>query len=450
MKSTDKNIVTWKDDPAHFMPNLGQRRDFIKVGMLGGLGLSLGSVLRMEAGAQQKFYKSVEGPAKSVIQITLSGGMAAQESWDPKPESPIEYRGPLGVAKTNISGIAFGELMSKTAKIADKLTVIRSMTGKEADHGRASYTMHTGYRMSPALEHPSMGAVVSHEFGPRNNLPAYMAVPKEGGHGGTGYLSSQYGPFSMGSNPERPDFQVRDLSLPTGVTRERFDRRRGMRAAVEDHFRKLETQSDAIGAMDEFYQRAYTMISSPEAKDAFDLKKESERMKNRYGKTEAGMRLLLARRLVEAGVRFITVSYGGWDMHSRISDNFKKRMPPLDQAFAALISDLDERGLLDSTLVMISGEFGRTPKINKQAGRDHYAKVFSMAMAGGGIRRGYIHGASDATSIEVERDPVFAWDALTTVYKQMGIVADKELMAPGGRPIEIIDGGRVIPELVSG
>ncbi|MFT5126038.1 MAG: hypothetical protein ACI9TH_001253 [Kiritimatiellia bacterium] len=440
-----KDVVTWAEDPAHFTRT---RRDFLQVGAIGALGLTLGDALRMEAHGAQKFYESKEGPAKSVIQIVLGGGMSAQESWDPKPDAPIEYRGPMGVCKTSIPGVVFGETMQNCAKIADKMTIIRSMQGKEADHNRASYTLYTGYRMSPALKHPSMGAVVSHEFGPKNDLPAYMAVPKANDLGGTGYLSPQYGAFSMGGDPSRSDFKVSNMTLPTSVSDERFTRRRKMRDAVEDHFRSLETNPSAIDAMDEFYQRAYTMISSPNARKAFDIQSEPKAMKEKYGLNKTGMQILLARRLVEAGVRFITISVGSWDHHNRIKDAFGKTMPPLDQAFAALITDLEDRGLLDSTLVFMSGEFGRTPKINKQAGRDHYAKVWSMAMAGGGISKGKIYGASDATSIEVETDPVTMPDALTTVYQQMGVNADKELMAPGARPIEIVNGGKVIDGLV--
>lgn len=440
-----RDVVTWAEDPAHFQRS---RRDFLQVGMVGALGLTLGDVLRMEARGAPKFYQTREGPAKSVIQIVLGGGMAAQESWDPKPDAPIEYRGPMGVCKTKIPGVVFGEMMSNCAAIADKMTIIRSMQGKEADHNRASYTLYTGYRMSPAIKHPSMGAVVSHEFGPKNDLPAYMAVPSANALGGTGYLSPQYGAFSMGGDPSRSDFKVRNMTLPDSVDDGRFTRRRKMREAVEDHFRSLETNPSAIDAMDEFYTRAYTMISSPNAREAFDLHSEPKEMKEKYGMNKTGMQVLLARRLVEAGVRFITITVGGWDHHNRIKDAFNKNMPPLDQAFAALINDLEDRGLLDSTLVFMSGEFGRTPKINKQAGRDHYAKVWSMAMAGGGIAKGAIYGSSDATSIEVERDPVTMPDALTTVYKQMGITADKELMSPGARPIEIIKGGTFVDGLV--
>ena len=446
MSRSTKDTVRWHEDPAHFRP---RRRDMLKVGVLGGLGLTLGDFFRMSARADQKFYESKEGKAKSIIHVTLGGGMAAQESWDPKPEAPLEYRGPLGVVKTALPGVVFSENLPKLAGIADKLTVIRSMTGREADHGRASYTMFTGYRMSPAVKHPSMGSVVSHEFGPRNGLPAYVAVPDvRGDYGGTGYLSAKFAGFGVGSDPSRGNFQVRDLTPPKEVDADRIARRRDMRGAVEDHFRSLDTQSDAVAAMDEFQQQAWTLISSYQARQAFEMNKESPQMMDRYGRTEPGQRLLLARRLVEAGVRFVTVEYGGWDHHGQIADNMKKKLPPLDQGLAALISDLDERGLLDSTLIMVTSEFGRTPKVNATAGRDHFARVFSTMVAGGGITRGHIFGSTDATASEPERDPVAVEDLLTTVYHQMGINADKELMAPGDRPIEIIDGGRVVKEIL--
>ena len=208
-------------------------------------------------------------------------------------------------------------------------------------------------------------------------------------------------------------------------------------------------KSDALDAMDSFYNRAYAMISSKEAREAFDMAKESEDTKNAYGNNGAGMRLLLARRLVESGVRFVSLTYGGWDHHDNIKDGIEKQFPPFDQAFAALINDLDQRGMLASTLVMISSEFGRTPKINATNGRDHWPKVFSVVLAGGGIKRGLIYGASDPTGAEPERDAVSIEDLATTVYDRLGIVADKELMAPGNRPIEIVDGGKVIKELLA-
>ncbi len=424
------------------------RREFLRVGVIGGLGLTLGDFFAMQARGDQKNYISKEGVAKSVIQIVLPGGMAHQESWDPKPEAALEYRGPFGVAKTKLPGVVFNENFKSLAGVADKMTVIRSIAGKEADHGRASYTMFTGYRKSPALEHPSLGAVVSHEFGPRKDLPPYVAVPSASEYGGTGYLGSQFGPFGIGSDPARNGYKVRDLMLPPGVDDRRFSTRREIRGVVDDHFRTQAKSAEALGAMDEFYARAYALISSPAAREAFDIEKEKTATRAQYGTSDAGPRFLLARRLVEAGVRFVTVSYGGWDMHAGIENAMRRQAPGLDTALAALIRDLDERGLLASTVVLVTSEFGRTPKINASAGRDHFPRVFSLAVAGGGFKKGLVYGSSNSTASEPEEDPVRVEDVLTTVYHQLGINADKELMAPGARPIEIIDGGTVVKDLL--
>jgi len=442
---SSRDVVTWQQDPAHFQ-KVG-RRDFVRVGVVGALGLSLGDVLKLESRADQKMFISKEGVAKSVIQIILPGGMAHQESWDPKPEAPLEYRGPFGVVKTKMPGVVLNENFQAVSKVADKMTIIRSIAGKEADHGRATYTMYTGYRKSPAIEHPSLGAVVSHEFGPRADLPPYVSVPNATENGGTGYLGSQFGPFGIGSDPGSPNYQVRDLQLPPGVDDRRFGTRREIRTVVDDHFRKMARNAEALGAMDEFYQRAYAMISSKAAREAFDIYKETDATKAKYG-TGAGQRFLLARRLVESGVRFVTVTYGGWDMHAGIEQAMKRQAPGLDSALAGLVSDLDERGLLASTIVLVTSEFGRTPKINASAGRDHFPRVYSVAVAGGGFKRGLVYGSSNSTASEPEDNPVRMEDLLTTVYHQMGINADKELMAPGGRPIEIIDGGDVVKDLV--
>lgn len=438
---------TWYDDPSHF--RRPSRRDFLHVGLVGGLGLTLGDVLRSEARAEAKFYESKEGIAKNVIHIFLPGGIAAQESFDPKIYSPVEYRGPFGSVETKIPGERFGELFKQTAAVADKITVVRSMSHGEAAHERGWHNMFTGYRPSPALQFPSMGSVVSHELGPRKNLPPYVCIPNPVNEfAGSGYLSSAYGPFSLGSDPASGNFTVRDLALPAGVTEQRFGRRRSLLATVDNHFRTLE-KSDSIEAMDTFYQRAYALISSAEAREAFNLTAEPEELKNEYGKNAAGMRFLMARRLVEAGVRFVSVHFGSWDHHDNIQNAMTSNAPPLDQAYATLIRDLERRGLLDSTLVMLTTEFGRTPKINGTAGRDHYPKVFSIALAGGGIRKGYIHGKSDLTSTEVDSDELTVPDWATTMYHLMGINADKELMAPGDRPIEIVDEGKVVKELLA-
>ena len=424
------------------------RRDLLTIGAAGGLTLS--NFFRIKSAmADQKHYKSVEGTAKSVIFIFLAGGIAQQESWDPKPFAPLEYRGPMDSIETNVAGVRFSETLAKTAKVADKLVVCRSMTHGEAAHERGTHNMFTGYRPSPALQYPSMGSVVSHEFGPRNNLPPYVFVPSQPNtYAGTGYLSNSFAGFSLGADPAKGDFQVRDLNLPDGVDNSRFRRRRKLLDVVNTHFSQRE-KSDSLDAVDTFYQRAYGLISSEKARLAFDISKEDDKLRDAYGRNPAGQRMLMSRRLVEAGVRFVTMTYGGWDHHDGIESKMKKLMPSFDQAFSTLINDLDQRGLLDSTLVCVTSEFGRTPKINGTAGRDHWPKVFSSVMAGGGLKRGIVHGASNATASEPDESPFSVEDWATTIYKCMGIVADKELMAPGGRPVEIVDQGTVREEILA-
>ena len=435
-------------NPGHF--DRLSRRGFLSVGMLAGAGLTLPQLLRCNtAYGDLKDYKNFEGTAKSIIHIFMPGGMAHQESFDPKPYAPIEYRGEMGQVATKISGEVFGDTLAKTAGVADKLTVIRSMTHGEAAHERGTHNMFTGYRPSPALIYPCIGSVVSHEYGPRNNLPPYVCIPNMPTEfAGSGYLSSAFAPFSLGSDPAAGGFKVRDLDLPGGVDDSRFATRRSALQAVNAHFQKKE-KSDDLTAMDTFYDRAYSLISSPAAREAFDIEKEPAQIRDEYGRNTAGARMLLARRLVQAGVRLVNLTYGGWDMHNGIVAGFRGQMPAFDQAFATLINDLDRTGLLKETLVMVSSEFGRTPKINAQAGRDHYPKVFSVVLAGGGVKGGYIHGSSNSTASEPEESPMGCEDLFTTVYHCMGIVADKELMAPGDRPIEIVDGGKVIKELLA-
>ncbi len=447
MQRPTKITGTWHDDPAHF--RRPTRRAFLYVGFVGGLGLTLENFFRLQARAEQKFYESKEGKAKSVIQIFLPGGIAHQESFDPKPYAPVEYRGEMGSIPTKLPGVFFNEKLVQTAQIADKITVVRSMTHGEAAHERGTHNMFTGYRPSPAIEYPSMGSVVSHEFGPRNNLPPYVCIPNmPTNYAGTGYLSSSYAPFSLGADPANGNFKVQDLNLPGGVDDKRFTTRRTMLEAVNEHFAKKE-KSDNVAAMDTFYERAYSLISSQKAREAFDINAEPAALRDEYGRNAAGQRMLLARRLVEAGVRFVSLTYGGWDMHTSIKAGMSGQLPAFDQAFAALIRDLDRRGLLDSTLVMVTSEFGRTPKINGTAGRDHWPKVFSIVLAGGGIKKGHIFGSSDATASEPQDDPLTVEDWATTVYHLLGINADKELMAPGNRPIEIVDGGKVRHELLA-
>tara|TARA_Y100000593_G_scaffold92103_1_gene182668 strand:+ start:1721 stop:2977 length:1257 start_codon:yes stop_codon:yes gene_type:complete len=417
-----------------------RRRSFLQAGLLGGFGLSF-------ANADQKFYESVEGPAKSVIFIYLPGGMAHQETFDPKPFAPLEYRGPLRSIETNVPGVRLGEFLSKTSKVMDKISIIRSMTHGEAAHERGTHNMFTGYRPSPALQYPSMGSVVSHELGPRHNLPPYVCIPNQPNeYAGTGYLSSSYSGFGLGSDPASNNFEVRDLKLP--VSDDRFARRRTVLDIVNTEFNSKES-SDSINAVNSFYNKAYKLIGDVKASEAFDLEKEPSALRDKYGRNTAGARMILARRLIEAGTRFVTLTYGGWDMHNNIANGMKSQLPAFDQGFATLVEDLDDRGLLDSTLVCVVSEFGRTPKINGNAGRDHWPKVFSTIIAGGGIQRGMIYGTSNPTASEPEENPVNIEDWAATIYNRIGIVADKELMAPGDRPIEIVDGGKIITSLIT-
>lgn len=426
--------------------NLFSRRNFLTIGSLGGLTLT--DFLRLRSlRADQKHYEFIPAKAESVIHVFLPGGMAQQESWDPKPYSPLEYRGEMGSIRTN-TGEVISETLPRLASLADKYAIIRSMTHGEAAHERGTHNMFTGYKPSPALVYPSFGSVVSHEYGPRLDLPSYICIPgRPNEFAGSGYLSSSYEPFSLGADPASGEFQVQDLKLPDGIDESRFARRRSALSTVNDYF-AARHNSDSVLAMDSFYERAYGLINSPAAREAFEISREEQSMRDSYGMNTAGQRLLLARRLVEAGARFVTLTYGGWDLHDNITPGTRNQMPALDQALAALITDLDSRGLLETTLIMVSSEFGRTPKINATAGRDHWPKVFSVMLAGGGIKGGMIYGASDATASEPNSDPVEPSDLAMTVYHLLGIVGDKELMAPGDRPIEIVDGGRVLKDLI--
>jgi uncharacterized protein (DUF1501 family) len=448
---------TWNADPSHFARPT--RRDIIRVGWLGGLGLTLGDVLKLESTAKAAEPRKADAKAKSVIHIYLQGGFPHMDSFDPKPDAPAEYRGILGTVETKLAGERFSEHMAKLSQIADKITVVRSMTHTEVDHSRGEHSMFTGYRPSPALTYPSMGSVTAHELGVRNNMPPYIVVPTAGSqYLGSGYLSTQYGPFALGADPGRPGFAVRDLSLPKDVDEGRFHSRKEWKELVDDHFARTE-KDDQLAAMDSFYQRAYGMLSSPTVRDAFSLKNETEETKKLYGmaglsgplafRNGGAARFLIARRLVEAGARFVTVTFGAWDTHAFHYRGIEAQMPVLDIALAGLITDLDQRGLLDSTLVVVNSEFGRTPKVNAGGGRDHWPRVFSLVLAGGGVKRGQIYGASDALAAEPKKDSLFIEDYTHTLYHLIGIDARKDLMSPGNRPQQIVMNGKVVKGLLA-
>lgn len=425
------------------------RRDFLHVGAAAGLGITLPELLRLQAAAiNMPSVETFKPIATSVIHIYMPGGLAQHESWDPKPFAAPEYRGPFSPVK-GVTGEYVGEKFASIAKILDKISIIRSVTHGEAAHERGTHNMFTGYRPSPAIKFPSFGSIISHELGSRNNLPPYVAVPSVfAPEQGSGYMSSAYGPFALGSDPADSNFVVRDLATPKDVDAKRFDRRRSLLGIVDEHFRTTE-KADAISAMDEFYTAAYSLISSQKAREAFNLGAETPKLRDEYGRNAAGQRFLLSRRLVEAGVRMVSVNFGSWDHHSNIKGAFEGQAVQFDTAFARLIRDLEERGLLDTTLVLVSSEFGRTPKINATNGRDHYPRVFSVVMAGGGVKKGFIYGKSDALGAEPDENPVSPMDLARTMYRLLGINASKRLVLEGVRPIDIVNGGLLINDLIA-
>jgi hypothetical protein len=420
------------------------RRNILQLGALSCIGINNTNYSMLIADDNI----ATEAKAKSVIYIYLPGGFSTQETFDPKPFAPAEYRGPLSSIDTSITGIKFSELLKDTAKIADKITVIRSMNHNEAAHERGTHNMFTGWRPSPAIQYPSIGSIVGHELGGKNNLPPYITVPNVPNEfAGAGYLSHSYSSFSLGGNPEDPNFKVRDLRLPEGISAQRFDKRKKMLEVVNKNFDTTQ-KSDALVAMNSFYENAFELMDSNAAIEAFDLSLEKDETKETYGKNSAGMRMLLSRRLVEAGVRFITMTYGGWDHHDNIATNMQTQLPPFDKAFSSLILDLESRGLLESTLVVVGTEFGRTPKINPTAGRDHWPKLYSGIMAGGGIKSGIVYGSSNDTATDPLDNPVSVEDWASTIYTLLGINPEKHIMAPGNRPVKIVDGGKPILEII--
>jgi len=449
------------------------RRQAVQAGTFGALGLSLGDMLRLEARgeASTEAFQTTKGvssgtPARamSVIQLHLGGGFPQHESFDPKPEAPVEYRGSFGVVKTK-NGDVFSDNMPKTAEIADKITVVRSVVGKIPDHGLATYHLFKGYTPTAVIDYPAMGSIVSHELGGRGELPPYIAIPNQSAFvGGTGFLSSTFGPFELNADPGVKGFKVRDFSIPDGVPLDRFDRRKKAREIVQQRIRDMEADRSTLDTMDDFYKQAYTLLTSKDAQKAFTFEGESEDTFKLYGSDSTGAvrgpdgkyhtkglaeRLIMARRLVEAGTRFVTVTYGAWDSHVDVKKNCLDQMAPLDQAIAGLVTDLEQRGMLDTTLFWVTSEFGRTPKVNGESGRDHWARVYSMLLAGGGLAKGLIHGASDSTGGEPSRDAVPLEDLQFTIYNQLGIDANKELVAFGTRPIEIIKDGKLVKAILS-
>ena len=425
------------------------RRDFIRVGTLGFVGLSLSDLFWLQAAAADG---GASAKAKSVILLWMDGGPAQHDTWDPKPNAPSSVRGEFKPISTRADGIQICEHLPKMAKQMDKVALLRTLAHNEGAHERAQHLLLTGWHPLPSLVYPSMGSVTARELGPVGTLPPYVAIPSSGfasGYGGAGYLEASFNPFSVGGDPNNAKFTVRDVALPPEITVERFDRRRTLLQALDGTFKRFEG-TGVQASRDTFYHRAYDMISSPQAKKAFNIAQEPDKMRDRYGRTTFGQSCLLARRLVEAGVRFITVSMGGWDTHS---DNFKQLrehlLGPLDDGYSALLEDLHQRGLLDSTLVVWMGEFGRTPQINQLAGRDHWPDTGCVLFSGAGLKGGQAIGATDAEGGKPVDRKVAPEDVATTIYQKLGIDSQKQYMTPQNRPVKIISGGEPIKELAS-
>ena len=414
------------------------RRAFLKVGSLGVFGsIAWSDVLAMRAYAAAPAPKDI-----SVIHILLSGGMSHIDTIDMKPEARAEFRGIFKPIPTNVSGIQVCEHLPMMARQADKYTIIRSMTHKNAVHEKASYLVLSGHEPIATVHHPSMGAVVVKELGPRNELPPYISIPGMTGlWEGAGVIPAKFAPFETG-DPNDPKFSVRDIKLPMDVDWARMDRRNSLLSVVDGEFKRYDA-SGVFETVDSFQQTAHDLIRSPRTKRAFAIQEEPEKIRERYGKTSLGQGALLARRLVENGVRFVTVSNGyyKWDHHAKVFENLADRyLPELDRAFSALVEDLHQRGLLDTTLVIMTGEFGRTPEVNVNAGRDHWPNVFSLVMAGAGVPGGHIWGSSDSDGAQVRDNPVEVPDLIATIYQKLGIDYQKEYVSNIGRPFKLADG----------
>ena len=418
------------------MPGSDNRRVFLRAGSLSLLGLSLNRYL-----AFADVKAPPPGKAQACILLLMEGGPSQVDTWDPKSSSGFR---PI---RTNVPGIHISEALPRTAKRMDRFSIIRSMSSEERNHPQGAVELLTGHRPTPVMKFPSLGSIVSNELGLRNQMPPYVAVPQpwefdfysyqEAFQGA--FIGSQFNAMII-SDPSKPDFQVPDLSLPKSMSMEAVEDRKTLLDIVDQSYREKEKQAE-FAHMDKYREQALQMILSPAVKKAFDFSQESEKTKDAYGRHRFGQSVLMARRLVEAGCRFVTAAgykHGQWDTHSNNDKNIRDELlPPFDQAFSALLDDLKDRGLLDSTVVIASGEFGRTPYVNPNRGRDHWPDCWSLALGGGGIRGGQVVGASDANGAYVKDRMVSIGDLYATIYKALGIDWTKTYMSPIGRPVYI-------------
>jgi uncharacterized protein (DUF1501 family) len=414
--------------------NFSSRRDFLQMGSLGFGGLGLPSLLRAEARKSER----------ACIVIFQNGGASQLDFFDPKPEAPHDVRGSFGSVATSVPGVHFSGLLPRTAKAFGKFAVIRSMHSDEAIHERARQYIFSGTKPRNDLLQPSYGSVLSKEWGGKNGLPPFVVIPDKDLSAEAGFLGPAHDPFVSG-DPNAKGFAVRDLTLPAGVTDEESQRRRALLAQMDAEFARV-TSSPLLSDMDEFSAKALDLISSPAARKAFDIHAEPDKLRDAYGRTGVGQGCLLARRLIESGTRLATVFHGGYDTHREHEKGAKKITTDFDQAFPALLEDLDQRGLLATTLVLVIGDFGRTPKLNFSGGRDHWPRGFAVGLAGAGVRGGLVVGKSDAQAGEPAERPVTIEDLGATVYHALGIDTHKEYRT-NGRPVRINKDGAVVKEL---
>jgi hypothetical protein len=437
------------------------RRGALKLGLAGLAGGSFLDLVAMQRAAAGESAARPTQSAKSCILIWMDGGPSHFETFDPKPTAPREIRGDFASIATKIPGVHFSEHLPKLAGMADKFAVIRSVCHNQGNHGAGNHYMMTG--APPRIPvgcgafvsfHPSLGSVVCYEHPAPHGLPGYFSLPSMSRSGGPNFLGAKYAPFVVGSDPNNAKFRVRDVELPSGLEEPRFDQRRELRAVLDTLPRiDAAAAADPVLALDEYYQQGYDLITTPEAQRAFDIHSEPESIRERYGRNAFGQRALLARRLVEAGVPFVTVYDGGWDHHSDIFGALEKRLPAWDQTVATLISDLEERGRLDSTMVIALGEFGRTPKISTLAGqtkpgRDHWANAMSILFAGGGTPGGQVVGATDRQGHSAVERVLSPENYVSTVYRKLGIDPNKIFYTPAGRPTHLVSDPTPIEELM--
>jgi hypothetical protein len=431
------------------------RRAILRAGLLGTFGLAFDDLLRLRAWSAG----SPQGPStaarpRSCILIWLAGGPSHLDTFDPKPNAPADVRGEFKPIDTAVPGVKISEVFPKLAQTLDRLTLIRSVTSPEADHDRAAHHLLTGYRPIPAQVYPGYGSVVSKvRENARSALPPFVTIPDAPIFSSSGYLTPAYDPFAVGGDPNQGGFRVRDLTPPDRLTLDRLRRRRVMVESL-DGFARDVPATPLTASRDEFTDQAYDLLTSSAAQAAFKIDDEPAAVRDRYGRTTQGQTLLLARRLIEAGVSFVTLNDRGpgplgWDTHQQNFPRIKNTLaPPIDQGVSTLLADLQERGLFDSTLVVMMGEFGRTPKINGMAGRDHHGRANSIILAGGGLPMGLVLGKTDARGDTPTERPVTPADLAATIYTRLGIDPNLQFMTPDGRPIRLVDNGKVPRELV--